>query len=161
MLLKFRQELPQISRKIDEIQCEVKLIDSDNIEEADQERGERVRDFLKRVLFFMLRIIRNTNLVKLNNSLLHNVSKSTAISTQRVYLASISLSKFDGNILEYFDWFKVLVYKKDMYSRVQNFSYTQSSLSGQVLDFFKSMPRPKANYLITINYGSDSTTRVW
>lgn len=40
-LLEFRQEeLPQINRKFDSVQCEIELIDADNFAEAEKDREE-------------------------------------------------------------------------------------------------------------------------
>ncbi|KNE87828.1 hypothetical protein PSTG_18781, partial [Puccinia striiformis f. sp. tritici PST-78] len=45
-LVEFRQEeLPQISRKFDEIQCQIELIDVDNFEENEQAREAFENDY--------------------------------------------------------------------------------------------------------------------
>lgn len=149
-LLEFRQEeLPQINRKFDEIQCEIELLDPDSFEEAEQER----ENFEKEYYSLRSEIQEIINLEKSHNSSLHNVSTSTAISAQRAYLAPIALPKFDGDILEwesFFDCFKALVHNENMYSPAQKFSYLRSSLSGQSLDIVKGIPMTEANYAIAI-----------
>lgn len=45
-LLEFRQEqLPEVNRKFDDIQCQIELIDIDNAAETDKEREEFENDY--------------------------------------------------------------------------------------------------------------------
>ncbi|XP_025407382.1 uncharacterized protein LOC112681329 [Sipha flava] len=149
-LLEFRQEeLPQITKKFDKIQCEIELIDLDNPEEAEAERESFEKEYYS-IRSEMQEII---NLEKSHNSSMQNASISATIQPPRALLAPISLPKFNGNILEwesFFDCFKVLVHHEDTYSAAQKFSYLRSVLSGQALDVVKGIPMTETNYNVAI-----------
>lgn len=149
-LLEFRQEeLPQLNRKFDDIQCQIELIDVDNFDEGETERENFETEYYS-IRSEMQEII---NLEKGLNSSIHNASSSAAGSAPRAQLAPIALPKFNGNILEwesFFDCFKVLVHQEEMYSPAQKFSYLRSTLSGPALDIVKGIPMTDTNYCIAI-----------
>lgn len=91
------------------------------------------------------------NLEKGLNSSIHNASSSAVTSAPRAQLTPIALPKFDGYILEwesFFDCFKVLVHREEVYSPAQKFSYLRSTLSGSALDIVKGIPMTDNNYNI-------------
>lgn len=150
-LLQFRQEeLPQINKKFDDIQCEIELLDCNNDEEAEKERETFESEYFS-IRSAMQEIINSEK--NSHNSSLHNSSVNTIVTSHRAALAPISLPQFNGNILEwepFFDCFKVLVHNEDYYSPAQKFSYLRSTLSGPALDMIKSIPMSEANYEVAI-----------
>lgn len=115
-LLEFRQEeLPHINRKFDDIQCQIELINVDNLEESDQAREMFETDYyaIRSQLQEMI------NIEKSNNSSMNNVSiGATNISSNKARLAPISLPRFDGNIQDwrsFFDCYKAMVHNDDTY----------------------------------------------
>lgn len=150
-LLEFRQEeLPQIYRKFDEIQCQIELIDVDGFQEAEQEH----EDF--EIMYFSVRSemqeiinVEKNQHSSLNSSCGHN----NVSSSQRVRLAPIELPKFDGDIQgweSFFDCYKAMVHNDDSYPAAQKFSYLRSTLGGQALDIIKGIPITEANYAVAI-----------
>jgi hypothetical protein len=150
-LLKFRQEeLPQINKKFDDIQCEIELLDCSNDDEAEREREAFESEYfsIRSAMQEIIDLEKNSH-----NSSLHNSSVNTIVTSHRAALAPISLPQFNGNILEwepFFDCFKVLVHNEDYYSPAQKFSYLRSTLSGPALDMIKSIPMSEANYEVAI-----------
>ena len=151
-LLEFRQEeLPQINRKFDDIQCQIELIDVDNADEGEEEREAF------EVKYFSIRseMQEIINAEKSYNSSINNTSTNTANThSLRARLAPISLPSFDGNIQEwesFFDCFKAMVHNDDSYPPAQKFSYLRSTLSGQALGIIKGIPITENNYEVAIN----------
>jgi len=123
-LVEFRQEeLPQISRKFDEIQCQIELLDVDNFEETEQAREAFENDYfsVRSEMQEMINQEKSHNASLSNNSL--NVSAS---QFQRKRLPPIEIPKFHGNIQEwesFFDLYKAMVHNNEHYSLAQKFSY--------------------------------------
>lgn len=150
-LLEFRQEeLPQINRKFDDVQCQIELIDIDHADEGEVER-ETFEGIYYAIRAKIQEII---NSEKAHNSSMNNASmNSSIIHSQRTRLAPISLPNFNGNIQEwesFFDCFKAMVHNDDNYAPVQKFSYLRSTLSGQALDLIKGLPITENNYAVAL-----------
>lgn len=146
-LVEFRQEeLPQISRRFDEIQCEIELIDVDNFEETEQAREAFENDYYA-VRSEMQEMI---NQEKSHNSSLNNNSLNASAShSQQPRLPPIEIPKFDGNIQEwnsFFDLYKAMVHDNEHYSLAQKFSYLQLALGGPASDLIKGIPITEVNY---------------
>ncbi|XP_050431415.1 uncharacterized protein LOC126839984 [Adelges cooleyi] len=145
-LLEFRQEeLPQINRKFDGIQCEIELIDSDDTEEAELERDR----FESEYFAIRSQIQEIINQEKGLNTTGHNQSYGGTYVPARVQLAPIPLPKFDGDIQKwssFYDVFKAMVHNDDAYSVAQKFFYLRSCLEGSALDLVRSIPVSDANY---------------
>lgn len=148
-LLEFRQEeLPALNRKFDQIQCEIELVDVDNMDINDNERENFECDYF--AIRSEMQVIINAE--KSQNSSMNNNSINTT-TVQRARLAPISLPNFNGNIQEwnaYFDYFKAMVHNEDNYPPAQKFSYLRSSLSGPALDVIKAIPMTENNYDVAI-----------
>jgi len=150
-LLKFRQEeLPQINRKFDDVQCEIELIDPDNFEEAEKER-EQFENTYFAIRAELQQII---SAEKSQNTSINNSSSITTMGHARgARLPPISLPSFNGNIQEwesYFDCFKAMVHNDDNCPAAQKFSHLRSTLSGQALDVIKGLPMTENNYKVAI-----------
>ncbi|XP_060836335.1 uncharacterized protein LOC132918997 [Rhopalosiphum padi] len=150
-LLEFRQEeLPQINRKFDDVQCQIELIDVEGFDDAVKER-EVFENAYFSIRSDMQQII---NAEKSLNTSMNNSSINTANGhSHRVRLPPISLPSFDGNIQEwesFFDCFKAIVHEDNAYPAVQKFSYLRSTLSGQALDVIKGIPITENNYEVAV-----------
>lgn len=150
-LLEFRQEeLPQINRKIDIVQCEIELIDADNFAEAEKDREE----FENTYFTIRAELQQIINAEKSQNTSINNASSSTTTGhSQGARLSPISLPSFSGNIQEwesYFDCFKAMVHNDENCPAAQKFSHLRSTLSGQALDVIKGLPMTKNNYKVAI-----------
>jgi len=149
-LLEFRQEeLPQLSRKFDDIQTQIELIAVDDIEEAEGERN-KFED-----LYFMIRsqMQEIINADKALNTTIHNVTQTGGLTGNRTQLAPIPLPTFDGDIQEwssFFDIFRAMVHEDDSYSTAQKFYYLRSCLSGPSLDLVRSIPISDGNYSVAV-----------
>lgn len=145
-LLDFRQEeLPQINRKFDAIQCEIELIAVDDIEDAEQEREKFEADYYNT----RSRIQELINAERPTSATGQNVSFGNTSISNRVPLAPIPLPKFNGNIQDwpsFYDVFKALVHHDESLSAAQKFYYLRSCLSDQALDLVKSIPVSDGNY---------------
>jgi len=98
-LLEFRQEeLPQINRKFDDIQCQIELIDVEGFDDAVKER-EVFENAYFSIRSDMQQII---NAEKSLHTSMNNSSINTAnVHSHRVRLPPISLLKTTGNIQEW------------------------------------------------------------
>ncbi|CAI6352353.1 unnamed protein product [Macrosiphum euphorbiae] len=145
-LLEFRQEeLPQINRRFDEIQCQIELIAVDDLEGAEVERDMFERDYFE-IRSQMQEII---NHKKASSTTGHNASFGNNSFSHRTQLAPIPLPRFSGNIQDwasYFDIFKALVYQDEGYSAAQKLYLLSSSLDGAALDLVRSTPVCDTNY---------------
>lgn len=128
-LLDFRQEeLPQINRKFDAIQCEIELIAVDDMEDAEQERERFEADYYN----IRSRIQELINAERPTSTTGQNVSFGNTSISNRVQLALIPLPKFNGNIQDwpsFYDVFKALVHHDESLSAAQKFYYLRSCLS--------------------------------
>jgi len=150
-LVEFRQEeLPQISRKFDEIQCQIELLDVDNFEENEQAREAFENDYYA-VRSEMQELI---NQEKSHNSSMSNNSLNTSAShPQQARLPPIEIPKFDSNIQEwnsFFDLYKAMVHNNEHYSLAQKFSYLRLALGGPASDIIKGIPITEVNYEVAM-----------
>lgn len=151
-LLEFRQEeLPMINRKFDEIQCQIELIDVDNLEEAESERDAFETNYFA-IRAEMQEII---NAEKGHSTSMNNTSlNASTANSQRVRLPPISLPSFDGNIQDwesFYDCFRAMVHEDNGLSAAQKFYYLRSSLTGAALSIVKAVPMTDVNYEVAIN----------
>lgn len=149
-LLEFRQEeLPKISARFDEVQCQIELIDVDNVEEAEIERG----NFEMEYYAIRSEMQESINAGRIHNTSAHNSSFSTTNQNQRTQLPPVPLPTFGGNIQDwfsFFDIFKAMVHDVDSYSSAQKFFYLRSCLRGPALDLVQSIPVSDVNYDVVI-----------
>lgn len=149
-LLEFRQEeLPRINLRFDEVQCQIELINCDDIESNDLERDQFERDYFA-IRSQMQEIISQE---KTNSTVGHNLSYGNTSSANRVQLAPIPLPKFSGNIQEwssFFDIFQAMVHNDDGYSPAQKMYYLRSCLEGPALNLVRSTPVCDGNYELVI-----------
>jgi len=148
-LLEFRQEeLPQISKKFDVVQCEIEMI-SEDAEKEDQEREAFEKDYFD-ARAQMQEII---NGQKQASTVGHNQSFGSSGGVHRSRLAPIPLPDFKGNIENwesFYDVFQALVHNDDSLSPSQKLYYLRSCLSGPALDIISSIPMTDNNYEVVL-----------
>lgn len=144
-LLEFRQEeLPNINKKFDAVQCEIELITEDP-EKEDEERASFERNYFE--ARSQLQEIINTQ--SSSSTVGPNASFGSSNNTNRVRLAPIPLPTFNGDIENweaFYDVFRALVHNDEGLTSAQKLYYLRSCLSGPALDIVSSIPMVDGNY---------------
>ena len=149
-LLEFRQEeLPQINKRFDEVQCEIELLSAEEAEDTEGERDKFEQDYFA-IRSQMQELI---NSKKANSTQGLNTSFGQSNVSQRVRLAPIALPCFNGKIEEwrpFYDSFQAMVHGDEGLTAIQKFYYLRSSLSDMALDVIKAIPLTDVNYEVAL-----------
>ncbi|XP_060861782.1 uncharacterized protein LOC132938783 [Metopolophium dirhodum] len=144
-LLEFRQEeLPNINKKFDAVQCEIELI-TEEPEKEEEERALFERNYFE--TRSQMQEIINTR--SSSSTVGPNTSFGSSSNTNRVRLAPIPLPTFNGDIENweaFYDVFRALVHNDEGLTSVQKLYYLRSCLSGPALDIVSSIPMVDGNY---------------
>lgn len=147
--LEFRQEqMPQIYKNYDEVQCQIELIAEDFIKE-DEDRDKFETDYF--AIRSQIQEIVSANKV-INPSFLNNSSVSHSTMSQ-VKLAPVILPEFSGNIQEweaFFNVFMAMVHNDKNRPTAEKFFHLRSCLKADALDLVKSVPLTDANYSVVV-----------
>jgi len=150
-LFEFRQEeLPQISKKFDSVQCEIEMIS----EEPDKEKQER-EGFEKDYFDARAQMQEIINLQKQSSTVGHNQSFGSSGGGNGSRLPPIPLPEFKGNIENwesFYDVFQALIHKDDSISLAYKLYYLRSCLRGPALDIGSSIPMTDCNYEVCLLY---------
>lgn len=144
-LLEFRQEeLPNINKKFDAVQCEIELI-TEEPEKEEEERALFERNYFE--TRSQMQEIINTR--SSSSTVGPNISFGSSTNTNRVRLAPIPLPTFNGDIENwepFYDVFSALVHNDEGLTSAQKLYYLRSCLSGPALDIVSSIPMVDRNY---------------
>ncbi|XP_027839404.2 uncharacterized protein LOC114121329 [Aphis gossypii] len=144
-LLEFRQEeLPNINKKFDAVQCEIELI-TEEPEKEEEERASFEGNYFE--TRSQMQEIINTR--SSSSTVGPNASFGSSSNTNRVRLAPIPLPTFNGDIENweaFYDVFCALVHNDEGLAPAQKLYYLRSCLTGPAVDIVSSIPMVDGNY---------------